>query len=413
MDGRNRKISGGRLNQLKKYISSERANLFEPNVYIAMIVKISGCIPEAEAEQVVKNAYRANESTMSKIVLDEDGSAWYEKMEDSGCRFFHEKDSWENILQKSEKRPFDLKEGELVRIFMTEEGSQTILLVHAHHLAGDGKAMVILINDIVNSLDGGKLIYKPMILIDRQFLEKRAKLMLPIKLAIKNLNRKWLKHGRSFSWEDYDRIHKKYWETYSSRIEIETCKVEEVKKHCADGVTINSCIITGLLKAHPECKTAGIPVSVREDNNGMSNQTSGITIKYQYRPQKSFAENQRKVHRKIRRKIKNKNAKYFVLLCMTLLPPTLLDGVLMHTYGCCQNKLAKRLSLIMGYTGSGGSDLGVTNLNQIDIPANHNNFHIENILFIPPKVSYSKSVTGIASYGERLTICHHNMILSQ
>ncbi len=398
---------------MKKYISSERANLFEPNVYIAMIVKISGCIPEAEAEQAVRKAYQANEATMSKIMLDEDGTAWYEKMEDSGCRFSREEDSWENILQKSEKRPFDLKDGELVRTFMTEESSQTILLIHAHHLAGDGKSMLIFINDIVDSLDGVELAYKPMTLMDRQFLEKRAKLMLPIKLAIKNLNRKWRKQGRSFSWEDYDRIHKKYWETYSSQIEIKTCKVQEVKNHCTGGVTINSCIITGLLKAHPECKSAGIPVSVREDDNGMSNQTSGITIKYRYRCRKSFVENQRKVHRKIRQKIKNKNARYFVLLCMTLLPPTLLDGILMQTYGCYQNKLAKRLSLIMGYTGQGGSDLGVTNLNQITIPANHNNFQIQDILFIPPKVSYSKRVIGIASYGRRLTICHHNMIPSQ
>lgn len=396
--------------RLKKYIRSERANLFEPNDYIAMVIEISAYLPKAAVECAVKKAYQANETTLSKIVLDERGNAWYEKMEATGCRFFCEKKGWETLLKESERTPFALKEGELVRTYVTEGENRTILLVHAHHLAGDGKSMLILIKDIVNSLDGEEPIYKPMTLVDSSFLEKRARLMLPIKMAIKRLNQKWEKRGRSFSWEDYDRIHKIYWETCSSQIEVKTYEVNELKKYCADGVTLNSCMVTGLLKAHSECKIAGIPVSIREENGGMSNQTTGITIRHRYDTKKSFRQNQIKVHRKIHRKIKNKNKKYFVLLCMALLSPSLIDGVLMQTYDCYQNRHTKRLARIMGYTAHGGSDLGITNLNQIDIPGNHKKFQIENILFIPPKVSYSKNVIGIASYGKRLIICYHNMV---
>ena len=53
---------------MKKYIRSERANLFEPNVYISMIVKLSGNLQSEEIEQAVYKAYEANETTMSKIV---------------------------------------------------------------------------------------------------------------------------------------------------------------------------------------------------------------------------------------------------------------------------------------------------------------------------------------------------------
>ena len=69
---------------MKKYIRSERANLFEPNVYIGMVVKLSGSPETEDIRRAVEEAYRANEATMSKIVLAPNGDAWYEKMERTG-----------------------------------------------------------------------------------------------------------------------------------------------------------------------------------------------------------------------------------------------------------------------------------------------------------------------------------------
>ena len=123
---------------MKKYIRSERANLFEPNVYISMIVKLSGNLQSEEIEQAVYKAYEANATTMSKIVLEENGDAYYEKMGISGCGFIIDNCSWKELLHQSEKRPFALNEGELVRTFLTKENEQLILLIHAHHLVGDG-----------------------------------------------------------------------------------------------------------------------------------------------------------------------------------------------------------------------------------------------------------------------------------
>ncbi len=42
-----------KIMQNKNYISSERPNLFEPNVYISMVVTFSGAVPEKELEQAV------------------------------------------------------------------------------------------------------------------------------------------------------------------------------------------------------------------------------------------------------------------------------------------------------------------------------------------------------------------------
>ena len=139
---------------MKKYIRTERANLFEPDVYISMVVKITGDVSKEAMRQAVERAYEANEATMSEIVITEQGDAYYEKRTNSGCRTFIENKQWLELLWKSEKEAFHLIDGELVRVFLTEEDEKLVLFIHAHHLVGDGKSVLILLKDIVNALDG-------------------------------------------------------------------------------------------------------------------------------------------------------------------------------------------------------------------------------------------------------------------
>ena len=374
---------------MKKYIRTERANLFEPNVYISMVVKISGMVSKEAVREAVEKAYEANEATMSRIVMEDGGDAYYEKMESSGCKFFFDSRSFITIIKESEKNPFAIQKGELVRTYLTIENQEMVLLIHAHHLVGDGKSILILVKDVMDGLSGKQPEYKPMFLIDQRFLRKKAKLRLGIRLALKNVNRKWEKVGKAFTWEDYYDVHKRYWESHSSEIEVKTYSANELKKNCKNGATLNSYLITDFLRKTTESKVVGIPVNIREEDNGMSNQTSGISIKCQYQTDKSFEENLSIIHKEIYKMIRNVNMKYFILLFMGQLSPSLVDSILLQTHGCYQNKLSKKMAGIMGYIGKEGRDLGVTNLTRINIPNDYGSFRIEDILFIPPKVSFT------------------------
>lgn len=66
---------GGKMNE----IVTERPNLFEPNVYITVCAEIEGKVCPHRLSAAVKQAFEANEATMSKIVLEQ-GFAYYEKM---------------------------------------------------------------------------------------------------------------------------------------------------------------------------------------------------------------------------------------------------------------------------------------------------------------------------------------------
>lgn len=395
--------------KMKKCITSERANLFEPNVYISMVVKIANNVSTEAVSASIQTAYAANESTMSKIVLEDNSEAYYKRLGESGCNIIIDNRSWEEIIKASEKQAFDLKDGELVRTFIITESDEITLLIHAHHLAGDGKSMLILIKDILYSLDGKTPVFKPLLLIDYDYLIKRASLPFGIKMFVKSMNSRWLKKNKTFSWDDYYAVHEKYWSCHSSDFDIKTYNVDELKKQCVNGATINSILVTDVLKNSQESKITGIPVSIREDNDSMSNQTSGISVEYPYNDNKTFAENLAEMHRQIYRRLNRTNKKYFVLLFLTSLCPTLIDSVLLQSHGCYSDSLSEKMAEIMGYSDKKKSDIGISNLGKIHLPDSIDKIRVSDVIFIPPKISYSKEVIGAITLGNRLTVCRHKM----
>jgi len=100
----------------------------------------------------------------------------------SGCKVLHDSRDWKEIINESEKRTFDIKDGELIRTFIIPNSDGITLLIHAHHLAGDGKSILIFVNDVLDSLDGQPLQFKPMILINGKYLNSRAKLPSGVKV---------------------------------------------------------------------------------------------------------------------------------------------------------------------------------------------------------------------------------------
>lgn len=396
-------------------IITERPNLFEPNVYIAMCVEIAGSICPHKLAAAVREAYKANEATMSKIVLAQ-GAAYYERLSVSGCQTVVTDKSWPDLIKINEKVPFALDKGELVRTFILPNETDTRVLIMAHHLAGDGKSLLYFIQDMMNALAGVPLVYKPLTLLTPDSLPKtfpKTALSVSARLYARHCRRKWKNHF--FTWQDYYTLHHKYWENASSDIQYTTLSAAEtagiIEQAKQIGCSVNSCLVTMLLQRYQKSCEVGIPVSIREKGNkSMSNLTSGISIRYRYNNQKSFAENARCIHRKIKKTLQ-KN-KFFVLQFLAELPMTLIDAVLLYTHGCCLDPLAAQTAKIMEYKGGKTRDAGITNLAIPDIPVLYGSYKIKNIIFVPPAVSYSQNVTGILTVNGKMTVARHHMIIS-
>jgi len=389
----------------KKYIRSERTNLFEPNVYITMVVELEGTIEPKEMETAVQKAYEANEVTMSKIVLEETGMAWYEKQDRSGCKIHTDKRSWKEILNENEKIPFRLDIGEFVRTFILPGERTTTLLVMAHHLTGDGKGIVILIEDMLKSLNKDFLEYKELELLDENFLNQ-YRMPLSARLLINSYNRKWSRTRLHFGWEDYRKIHKNYWEKHKSDFSIRTVEGEELsnikQKAHSMGITMNSYLVAKLHNEYPEYDGVGIPISLRANSRSVSNQTSGIRIVNYRNEQQSFEENAKRVHSMIYKKLASEKTRRFTLAFVAALHPGLIDATLLQTHHCFESAVTKRMAAIIGYQGGNNKKLGITNLGNIDIKQEYSFFQVTDLLFLPPKVSYSETIIGISTFAGKM-----------
>lgn len=396
---------------MRKELWSERVDLFEPNIYIAFAVEIEGN-PTAEAlVAAAEAAFAANEITMSRIVLEADGTAYYERMDKSGCRAeTTEQQDFRALLCENEKKPFDIGQGELVRVFAGDGR----LFIMAHHLAGDGKSITYLLEDIMRALAGEKLAKKELSLITASSFPREAKLPVFFKWYADRFNRKWRKSVCVFGWEDYWRIHKTYWEMRSSRVLCESFSANEVEKLRVRtkemGISMNTFLTTAFLAADTANACIGMPVDARADGNrGMANQATGISIDYAYQPGKTFAENARVVHGKVQKKLHRPKNRYFILQFMPLFLPTLIDSVLMHTYDLYENETTHKLAQILGYKGGKTRELGITNLTRLDIPDVYGGYQIRNVLFVPPVVSYARHIIGVCTTGDGMRVSYHFM----
>lgn len=391
-----------------KEILTERQNLFEPNVYITMCVELTGKVCPHQLTAAIKEAYKANETTMSRIVL-EHGTAYYEKLSVSGCKTMITDKKWTELVRENEKLPFEIDKGELVRTFIIPTDTDTQIMIMAHHLVGDGKSIIYLIRDIMNALAERPLTYKPLVLLNKNFFGDTS-LSVSAKLYAHYCRRKW--KNCFFTWQDYYNLHNKYWETACSDIQYKTLSVSETKqiiekaKHI--GCSVNSYLVTMFLEKYQKKCEVGIPVSIRESKNeSMSNLTSGIKIKHLFDTKKTFDENVMQVEAKIKSKLQS--SRVFALHFLAELPMTLIDAVLLNTHDCYSDRLSKQTAKIMGYIGK-TRDLGITNLTVIDIPVFYGNYKIENIIFVPPAVSYAHNIIGISTVNGKMTFSFHNMV---
>ncbi len=399
---------------MKNYILTERPNLFEPNDYINFLVEIEGSPSADELMSAVKAAFAANEATMSKVVLESEGSAFYEKLSESGCKVSVSGGDWREIVRENEKVPFAIERGEMVRVFVIQNSEEISLLIMSHHLAGDGKSMVCFIEDIMRALSGEKLEYKPMNLVTRESMPKQSKLPFAVRVYANSFNKKWNRAPKYFTWDDYYNVHGKYWSEHDSQIiceyfsEDETAKIKTRAKSA--GVSVNSFIASAFLKENRNKGSLGIPVSVRLDSDrSMSNQTSGISVKYTYSDKKSFDKNSRALHKIIQKKLRSPVMKYFVLQFMSVISQSLTDAVLLYAHGLYNTKLVAKFAGVMGYVGSSKREVGITNLTTIDIPTQYAEYSIKNITFVPPAVSYARNIIGVSTVNGKMTITYHLM----
>lgn len=387
--------------------------LFDPSVYISMRVSFGGDIRAEEIKAAVEMAYTKNETTMSKVILEGE-NAYFQKLPQTGCKVFLDSRSWQEIMHESAARPFRIDEGELVRSYIFPEGEGQSLLVIAHHIMGDGKSFILLLEDVLRILEGKELQFRPLNKDDVEKMPPDAKLSLPVKWGIGLFNAMWKKKAKIFTWDDYYKVHGKFWSEKQLQFRLETIEKEELEKikaSCREwGITVNSYLVTKMLREHPKFDNFCCPISTRGQNRSIANHVILVRMPGKYNLRESFEENAKRVHKVIQRHLANSRKKYFIALSLRNIAPSLLDSALMYTHGGYQNKISGQVAKLFGYAGDNKTHLSVTNLQNVNLETEGDRFSVRNVTFTAACMSATANVACVSTFCDTMTISYCNII---
>ncbi len=397
-------------------IKAERTHLFAPNIGVIMKVEISGNPSDAEIRTAIKKSAESSEALDQKIVIAQDGRAYFEKAEPF-INIISTQQKWTDIAAELPKTPFRIFEGELVRFFIIRQPDKLELMIAGHHLIADGLGCACLLERILCTLNGQQMEHLPFQTVSVKEFPPKSRMRLAVRIYLQMLNRRWLRHKEVFSVSDYERLTVSYAQQYRGNVfedRLSPIEVERLKAFAKESsVTVNSVLTTAFLKAYNRTALVGMPVSIREQGNRMvNNQASGLSITHQYDSSVSFAVNCQKVHTLVYDFLQRDSRKYFALRFSDMLDGSLLDSACMGKYLDYQNPVTEKMMELMNYDDH-PRDLGITNLTNVSIPAKYGKYEISNFGFVAPVVPYAVRVIAIATFENEMCITMNTIVKEQ
>ena len=412
-------IWGGLEMKQRKTMNTERTQLFTPGAVILMKADICGKVQESETlservKQAVYQAACANETLMSRLIMDETGEVRYEKMEKPQYQFtvLPEGTDWKRIIKEQERIPYDLIRGELIRYFLIPSSNGVQFFFMAHHLAGDGKSMLVLLEDIMKAMNGETLEYKELFILEREDFPQRSRPSWRKRRHLAHLNRQWEKVKQIFKEADYREMFETYWKSRETEIEDIVFSREDTAKIVAQckayGVTVNSYLTAAILKAYEgDWTEIGYAVDVRNENNkGMGNFASGQAFETMYVSECGFKENTWQIDAAYHKQRREERGKYFSLYFLDMIEKTFLDSACMQIYTGYDSEPSKKLAHLMGYDES-RKELSISNLTRINLGKEKDLYRMENLLFVAPVVPYGIRLFGIVTLDGKLGMTLH------
>ncbi|MCR5848244.1 MAG: hypothetical protein K6G75_09025, partial [Lachnospiraceae bacterium] len=382
---------------MRKIIETERVDLFDVSMMITMCVRINRSPSYDELNKAFKKACNVHEILNSKVIIENSGDAYYIENDRSVNSFEETQLTLTGLIDLNEKRRFRIEDGEFLRGFNSPDG----IVFMMHHLGGDGKSLLYFIETFMRCLDGEEPEKLPLRNLTLKDLPKESSLPFFYEWLIYYWNKKWSKEKKNFVFDDLEKSHNSFWDKHHSELGIVKYEKDELdnllKNAKESGVSLTSYLITDMIKDCGKKMDIGLAVDGRQDKNrNMGNQATGISVQYRYDMKKSVGENARAVHALMQKKLTKDKYRYFVLQFMGKLDPSLKDALNLEHSGYFHSKASSKVAEILGY-GDKVRDLSITNLTKADIPLSYGNTGIEEIIFIPPVVSYAVNVIGIVT----------------
>lgn len=396
---------------MKYKIETEREELFEVNPMIAMCVKLDREVRIDEARAAFKCAVKAHEILGSKVVIEESGEAYYVDC-DVPLSFIDESSlSFEELICENERHRFLIEKGEYIRVFLSPSGVVFLM----HHIAGDGRSLLFFIETFLSCLSGETPEFVPFSHTTLKDLPDGGQLPFLYRQFVSSYNRKWIRERRVFGFEDLDKAFTDFWKSHKTSVEINTLSPEAYEAvlngareaGCSVTYYLTACRLNGRLSGKVDI---GMAIDCRTDETrSMGNHVGGVNIVFDYDAHKSVGHNAKLLQEKMRERVRSDVARSIALRVVGECDPTLIDAMCLSSSDFYDSKLVAKFAEAMAY-GTRKRDVGISNLMRADIRTSYGNFGVEEIIFVPPVVSYNVVPVGIITVGEKLAIAEHRYV---
>lgn len=398
-----------------------RYYLFSPNAHIVFSVSIKGN-PSVEAVKAsIVNAVQEYEVLNSRILCDVDGEFYYVPREEfvaPTIEVCESRGTNVEFLNEQCRKEFDLEKGELIRFVLVPNKDSFEMNVIQHHIAGDGKSMLLLIRRIMNNLEeigeSGRIDClqvreaKKMEPFTEKYISKYVKLNDLITMSLDKFNASWEDEKVVYTKQDYQRMHDEYWEnnySYLRSIEINQEQMHVFRNWChKKGVTINNALVTMASRAFKETKKLAIVVDCRAGKfKSYGNYASSIALDIEYDESLSFWDNARKIDNLVKLNLSDYSNALVALQIYNKVDGTLLDATNFQKIDKYKCDVVKEYNDTFGL-GDEGLPFAISNLGSIEGFPEYGRYEVDKISFYSPMIPALKSNFSVATINGKMII---------
>jgi NRPS condensation-like uncharacterized protein len=372
----------------EREVELERFLFRGPGSLVMMLARIETPVPIDELEKAVEKLNRMHPLLHSRVVIREDGTAYFTTKHAAATRLKvlqkTSEDSFFSVIDEENRIPFHMDTGPLARIVLLDHETRPDILLYFHHVICDGLSLVYLTRHLMELLaDPEKeVVFVEPILYGDELLKAYPPGFVT-KTMVKRINSNWSKRRVIFGEDDYQELVAKSTPFRFKLIGFSEEETLALRDRCrVEGVTINSALLTTMLMKRSD--EIGFAVNIRErlpvePGEACALYASGVTFKLKYGESRSFWENAQTVHRVSQEKMADDKALFERRAMTLILDPSILDALIFSVLGDFKDpmidKFAKKFSK---------ADVGtlLTNLGGTRIPKKHGPYIIDDVLFI-------------------------------
>lgn len=313
----------------RKVTGAERFFSHSPFSIVTMVARIRGNVSEKMLKNAVAKVQQRHALLRVRIKEDNEHALWFTSEGVSGIpieivpRKFE--NDWINIQAEASKIAYEFETRPAIRFVLVQSPDVSELIILCHHMICDGISLAYLARDLMVHLgDPAREVEvlpdPPPITLDN--LPSDVSLSGLVKFFINRIRQKWAEESVLFDHQDYEVLTKTYWDNYHHElfsIELSEAETLALVARCREeSITVNSALTAAFSGAQsfvagekPHHAKTAIAANLRDrlpnpPGEAMGYYASGLELKLKFDHEKSFWDNARKYHRRIKPSFTNK-----------------------------------------------------------------------------------------------------------